>query len=391
MKVSKKFFDCKYILFLGYNLTYTTCMLGKTTQALYFLFLAGFIAVCILEYFKRTNGALTGRSFFYKEWKSIMGMYFLLAVISIVFQLINHDFQIYLFKDLIYLIVPPIFAFFWINVISKDDRKKYLYAIFFRYSLQFLLDNIGNLNLAAIRAISWNDTKSSVFESSYAHDFLILEVLFLCMKKKSIAFICWILCLLSFKRLSFILSSIIYIVYCLIQLRNSAKNRKITVVSYEKLRKYISVLIAIVFIASAYLMQWLAIEGGAEIITSRTNFDIQSFMTGRIELIRAAYNNIPHFNGLGTIINYFENSIYRDLGNMHCDVLRLLWETTSIGVSIFAIVMSKNFYKNWAILFSWGYLAMVTITSHALHAFTTWIIFYMLAAILSGDRPENAT
>lgn len=391
MKVSRKFLDCKYILFLGYNLTYVICMLGKTTQALYFLFLAGFIGICMLEYFKRTNWCLTGRSFFYKELKSIMRMYFLLAAISIVFQVINQDFQIYLFKDIIYLIVPPLFAFFLINVIGRDERKRYLDTIFFRYVFQFLLQNIGNLNLAAITAISWNDTKSSVFESSYAHDFLMLEVLFLCMKKKSMAFVCWILCLLSFKRLSFILSSVIYVVYYLIQLRNSGRKRKITGISYGKSRKYISVLIAVIFIASAYLMQWLAVGGGAEIITSRTGFDIESFMTGRLELIRATYNNVSHFNGLGTIINYFENSLYKDLGNMHCDVLRLLWETTIIGVSTFAIVMSKNFYKNWATLFSWGYLAMVTITSHVLHAFTTWIIFYMLAAILSADRQENAT
>lgn len=389
MKGSKKSLDLKYILFLAYNITYVISMIWKISQSIYFLFLGVFIFICILEYFKRTNLCLKRESFFYKEWKSIMIMYFLFAIISIIFQIINQDYQIYLLNDLVYLIVPPLFAFFWINVIDNLEREKYLKVVFFRYVIHFLLNNIANLNLVAIKAITWSDTKSSVFESSYAHDFLLLQVLFLCMKKKKMAFICWILCLLSFKRLSFILSTIIYIVFYLIQLRNLKVKNQITATSFKGMRIFIAIVIVGIIIFSAYFMQWLAVEDGAAVIMNSMGIDIEKFMTGRLDLIRAAYFNISDFNGLGTIINYFENSIYRDLGNMHCDVLRVLWETTIIGLSMFAVIMTKNFYKNWAMLTCWIYMAFITITSHSFHSFTTWMIFYMIAAFLSADIKEN--
>ena len=379
--------DTKLIVFITYNIAYLMYSAGIISQSINLCILCLFLIQCMITYFRNTDMKLKKSSIGFNDIKNIFLMYFLLFIISVVVQLINSDFRLYLFSDLSYLVIPPILAFFWINTVEKNKQKQYLYIMFARLVIQFLVANLTNMNLEVIKAISWNDTKSSVFESSIAHDFLLLEIIFLYFNDKKCAFLSMILCLLSFKRTSFILSILFFIIYCfknnLIYISYISKNKRKKI--SNKLPRWFNVCIILIFCIAPYFMKWCAIDGGTKVVFDMTGIDIEHEATGRFELIRYTYQNIQYFNGLGSIINFFENSIYSRLGNMHCDVLRLYWETTIIGVIAFAFTMTKFSSKHKILSLIWIYIVIELITSHFLHLFSFMITFYMFAAIVTSD------
>ena len=186
------------IAFIFYNTIYAFYMAGYLTQRVYYLSLLffciiGFIEVCSKSSFKLR---IKEMKFFY-EAKVFLYIAFAFLIISLFMQLLNQSFGLYTEEKLILLLMPVIIVWIVANVVEPRYYDALIFIIFIRICLQFILEFGTNLNLYAIRQISWLNTNSSLFESTLAHDFCLVTFYFLFFNKKKFAVISTVLCLLS--------------------------------------------------------------------------------------------------------------------------------------------------------------------------------------------------
>ena len=76
-------------------------------------------------------------------------------------------------------------------------------------------------------------------------------------------------------------------------------------------------------------------------------------------------------------------------GILHNDFLRLLLETTIVGVIIVANNLVEICKKNTWIFLMGCYLIIVAITSHIFNYFSVWITFYMIVMIPEKYKLKN--
>ena len=387
MKKNKrnKFNSLKLFVFFMYNMTYVSYMVGYIDRKVNLSIFAFFLGLCIYQYFyNKRNGLVNKEIKFLSEFKAAMLIVFAFLSISICIQIYHGDFNSYVFNELLYNIIPPVLAFFWINT-SNDSKelKPYFYIFFIRALLFFLLKNGSYLTLENIKSISWNDSTSSVFETSLAHDFIFLEIIFLYLKKPKQAFLCVLLCLLSFKRISFIFSLFIFIRYFIFGKGKCGEKTFNSGVS-KKLRVITCIAICIM----PLLLNWVVSDSGINYFNNR-GININTFTTGRINLVRYAKHNMPYFNGYGSSDYFFKTSnnlVYARLGSMHCDLLKIYYEVTILGVIIFTCCLVYIARKKRIIYLMLLYLFIELICSHFLDSLSVWNMFFMFCAYLYSNE-----
>ena len=362
-------------------------MLGYISRTVNLSLLVVFIGLNLLEYMKKNNWILLSRKdLFRSEFIDSMIIVFAFLMISLVIQIYNKEFRTYLFSELLYNILPPLVAFFWINTTEKNERYTYFILLLVRNLIYFVFANIGSFTLANILAISWNDSKSSVFETPYAHDFFFLEIIFLTFGKEFIAVICMILCMLNFKRISFILSGIVMIAYILLK-----KNKKVKSILSNSfpLNKKICFIILFVLCLLPMCIEWLNSAKGQETIYELFQLNLNDFTTGRTGVMNYVVNNIGHFNGYGSSDYFMENSpneTYRLLGSMHCDILKIYLETTIVGVIVYFGKLIKIARKNWIVFLMLVYMIFELVFSHFIDVLSVWMLFFMFTAMIYAEN-----
>lgn len=378
MKKKLTFRNLKLFIFFLYNLTYVLYMAGYINRVINLVILSIFIIVCLYEYLNkiiRKKQKVT----FGKEFKSAMIIVVAFFIISLIIQVIHKDFELYVISELLYNIIPPVLTFFWINTINEEDVMPYFYIFFIRSITYFLLKNANDLSISSIMQIDWNNSKSSIFESPLAHDFLFLEIIFLYTKKQKLALISMFFCLLSFKRISFILSILVYIGYIFLN-----KRKKINDILNKEVGKFVIIMTFFVMSISPLILNWIVSDSGISYF-SKNGIDINDFTTGRVGIIRYLRGHMKYYNGYGSTDNYLTNSTYgnlSNLGSMHCDMLKLYYEVTELGVLIFIYEMLKIFKKKYITYCMLLYLFLELISSHFLDQLSVWNMFFMFTAYL---------
>ena len=94
------------------------------------------------------------------------------------------------------------------------------------------------------------------------------------------------------------------------------------------------------------------------------NMDLNLKMGGRIAIYDTVVNNIPYFNGYGSINAFLSKFVYSVFGTywnatLHNDFIRIYYETT------------------------------IGITSHILNYFSVWVTFYMIIMCTQKESDEN--
>ena len=334
--------QCKirYFVFILYNFLYVTYMLGYTSQTYY---LGTLILFCLMNLFMIVKkGGILKKAL--REFKLGMGYVLVFFIISIVIQIYNMDFQSYLYSGLLRISLPILNAFLFVNSVDSKDYKYFFNVLLARFALNFVWEFYKDFNFAGLLSISWSESSSSM-ESSMAHDFIVMEVYFLSRKDNKKAFVSMLLCMLSMKRLSFILAPILFVL---------AKN----------------------FFQNVF------------------NMDLNLKMGGRIAIYDTVVNNIPYFNGYGSINAFLSKFVYSVFGTywnatLHNDFIRIYYETTIVGVVVLAnnlVELSKKNYWNFIIV---AYLIFVGITSHILNYFSVWVTFYMIIMCTQKESDEN--
>lgn len=359
-------------------------MTGYIARYINLLLLAVFIGMCLYQFIYSNKNSEEKRSLFLSELKSAMIIVVSFFLISVFIQIIHNDFKFYVITELLYNIIPPVLAFFWINTTEEGEQKKYFYIFFFKSLVYFVLSNFENFSIENIRKIDWNDSNSSIFESPLAHDFLFLEIVFLKLKNRKLAVVSFILCLLSFKRISFILAGVILAISFG---KKKIDSKKLT----TEVNKKIIAFVFIIMVISPFCIEWMSSMSGITFFSDH-GIDINKFSTGRVGLIKYVQNNIKYYNGYGSTDYFMQNSSSKfiaELGSMHCDILKLYFEVTELGVIIYVYEMLKIAKKNKIIFVMLIYLFLEIVNSHFIDLLSVWNIYFMFAAYLYAQNERN--
>ena len=367
MKFKIKLPKCKLRLFLFilYNLFFVLYMANKISN-IYYLITISFFCLSNLFVFLTKKEKL---KYGFREFK--LGIIYLvgLFVISILMQIYNNDFKLsYVCSDLIRMGLPIINAFLFVNTIDKKDFHIFFNIFLLRFILQFIFANLSMMSLSNILSISWISS-SSAMESSLAHDFIIMEMYYLMNKEKKKALICIFFCMLSMKRLSFILAPLLFII------ANKIGNVKVK-------KKTVNI-VKIITIMSPIVVLLLYSHNVQDYLYENFNINLNEMSTGRVQIYDTLSNSIPYYNGLGSINEFLSSFVKTKFGTtwngiLHNDFLRIYLETTILGVIFVGNNLVEIGKKNrWHFLMV-CYLIFVAITSHIFNYFSVWVTFYMI-------------
>ena len=388
--VSTGYHNIKFSVFLLYNMAYVFYMLGYLNRNIYLMLLFLFLALSVFEYVVKNKGVFGKKGdFFWHEFLRAMLIVAVFLSISLCIQIYHGGVQGFLFTELLYNLIPPAVAFFWINTSRKEERYTYFVIFLLRNVLYFFVANMGKLSLSNILSISWGNSKSSIFETPYAHDFFFLEIIFFYFKKKKLALLCMILCMINFKRISFILSVFVFI-FCM--LLEYSKKFQLFFSKFKHVDIRVRCIVLLIMCIMPFLIDLAISDAGLAFFNENFGIDLDDFTTGRVGVIRYTIKNIGFFNGYGSSDNFLRNSInptYRLLGSMHCDVLRIYLETTMIGVFVYFKELIEIAKKSWLIFGMLMYLFMELLFSHFIDVLGVWTMFFMFTAMVYAEQKES--
>lgn len=387
---STEYHNLKLLVFFLYNVSYVIYMLGYLGRAINLVLLFLYIFLCFIEYYKKNDGIFFAKKdLFRNEFLYAMLSIIVLIGISIIIQVYNKEFNICVFDKIIYNIIPPVLAFFWINTTYSEERYTYFLILLLRNVVYFFAVNFSKLTIDNLLAISWSDSSSSVFETLYAHDFFFLEIIFFFLGKTWLGIISMILCILNFKRISFILSLVVLCLYLFVKRSDKLKACFLQV---KNINSKVCFFIMIVICIMPMVLQWLISDAGITFFANNFNIDLNLFTTGRIEIITYTLDNMEYFNGYGSIDHFIKNcpnTYYNTLGSMHCDILELYLETTIVGVVFFFGNMLRIAKKNLVVFGLMMYIFMELIASHFMYSLSVWIMFFMFAAMVYTQQQNR--
>lgn len=364
----------KLITFGIYNLLYVMNMAGYVGRAFNYGSLILFIIVCFFAHITKNDFNISIK--FKSDLIRFLSFYGFIIIYSFIVQLINRDIQSYLFSSTLYLLLPMIIAYFWMISTDVENMDLYFYIFFIRLVLNFIIINGASLSLEAIRHISWSDSKSSIFESNIAHDFMFMTFIFLYKKKKALAILSTAFCLLSFKRISFILSIALLFLFRFIS------NKKCN-------KKLIGLLIGVTIIAPL-IYGWMISANGQYFFMNKFGIDLDQLFTGRIYSINKWLAGIDTINGYGSISHYINiGKTTAGLYSLHCDLYQLYIECSIVAVILFAFFIFKFAEKNYYSLFLALYIVLELFVSQFFINLSIWMIFYMFTFMIEIEKRKN--
>ena len=366
---------CLFILYNAAYVMYKFDVLGNNLQ-LFLLFI--FIIFNVLVWvFSDLRWSRIKWAYPFKNGIIIIGV---TVLISFIIQIYHNDFQNYLILSSLSFFTPILTAFILVNTVRKNDYNFYINILLIKTLIIFFVENASNFSLSNLMQISWSNSFSP-FESSMAHEFLLLECVYLSLNKKKTAFISMVFCMLSMKRISFLMAPFLFLV--------ANRINKIEI-KFSTLKLWTIFLKAITFL-SPFVIIFFYREQTSIFLMNVFDFDLNGFMSGRLAIYKLLINNIPYFNGFGSVNSWLLQFSYTYFGTtwngiLHNDVLRIYYELTFVGFIIFFNGFINIFKKNiWTIIMG-TYLLFVIITSHLFDYYPVWLIYYFGCSIIYSSN-----
>lgn len=391
MKISIR--QSNIFLFALYNFVYVLYRVNIVNR----LFYMGVLGVFFLfELYVIIYTDHIKKRLFNKQFCETMLVAALFFAISLAVQIIHGNLQTYLFEELLYFIVPCLVAFVSINFNNEKDIKLYFYIILIKLVLYFVLRFWGDFSISAILAISLSDSSSSIYEIVIAHDFLFLMIVFMYYDDLKASLISFIFCFLSFKRLPFLLSIIIMIIYLLGKFAEGIKFgifiKKINSWLNGKFSNSTLIILFFITLSLPVIMEWIYSDNGVNWFYQTFAMDLNKETSGRVNIVNYALNNFTP-NGLGSITNFFETNnleIYRRVANMHCDVIRLVREVTIVGYAVYSFVLIRVFKESRLTALLLIYLIIEMTLSHMADNLNIWLMMYLFTAYICYSKRLKA-
>lgn len=310
--------------------------------------------------------------YFSKQTKYILIVSLFSLLISLFYQYINSSFTIIAFKEFFYLSFPIVYAFVLLNNNESKTLDFYFHCILFTYIVSFFYKYGNLLNLKNIFSISFSDSYS-IFESSYSTIFLQLFIYYYIRKKKILYIISAFFCFLSLKRLDFIFLIIFPLIY------------KIS--KGQKFSKKTILLIKIIFIISPFIMIIIYSKEFSNFLYSNFNINLNQITTGRYRLVNYIINSDFKASGLGSIELYLRSLTGET--NVHCDMIKMLFETTIIGVFLLVNNYFNIVKRNKILTFILIYIFITMCLSQCITGVMLWFLFFMTAGYVLKNEKED--
>lgn len=327
------------------------------------------IGFCLIPMIK------TNRIYIFKyELTNILWIILIFFVISIIKSILVYSFTSRTIQELIFLLIPPLFAFGILNTLDFRTVNKCMQIALIIFMIGYFLE-IG-LNISeffqAFKTMNFSDSYSALESSTFAGVSIAMAMYFLYFRENKIArmlSVCFVI--FTFKRLS-----LLFTLFLLILPKIFNFNKKVN-------KSILLILKILVFgISIGYYL--IMIPENVQKIDTLFNIDLYKITMSRTYRFSLIYNKPDFLNtGLGATFSYMK-SLYGVALEM--DMIKLLIEVTPIGAFIFINNMFNIVKKNWYCMVLMLYQLFNLITSHNLANIFSWIIFYItLGCILYAN------
>ena len=365
------------LLYLGFIISWGIGdLINNVNDDFKYIFFFLHLLYLLILFFKKNY--ISKRSLF--EAKYLLMFIFPFFLISIGYQFVNNRVLKQTIMEFLYIFCPIVYVY----LICINEKSKsydfYFKSEFYVSVIIFMLRAIPLLNLQNILSISFVNSYSPFEGIGNADIFFILFIYFFTKNRRFKYLVCLFMCFLSFKRLHLVFA-VLYILYCFY-----VKKRKIRVVSNTVFYSVIAF-----FLLSPLVINLLVNDNFTGWFYVKTGIDFNAFTMGRAYTINYVINSNYTNYGLGTINDYLGRMRFIDTylaDDLHCDLMRIYFEGTFIG--LFALV--NNYFKitrkNTLNFYLMVFVFVTLFASHILTTFIFWI--FALLFIFENNRKEEA-
>ena len=290
----------------------------------------------------------------------IMSVPLVLGIITLIYSAM-HGMKIVMMWDMFYLIIPYIMVFVIVSVDQNQNREFYFDCLLIGHIILFFYQFANILDLKHIKMISFVNSYSP-YETVTAHIYTLLFYYYYVKNKKLKCLLALFFGILSYKRL--------HVVFAVVVLLLGWSVRKV------KVNVYMENIVKLIFICSPLALYAMLTNQFASWFQSTFNIDFGRFTMGRFDQLREVITTDITNYGLGSIKYYLDNKgAYID--RLHCDIIRILIETSIIGLVVFVhayfSVAKKNIYSLILMIF----IFMIMFSSTVIDGFLGWFVVFL--------------
>ena len=295
-----------------------------------------------------------------------------LGIISL-FYSVMHGMKILMMWDIFYMTMPYIMVFIIINVDLNQNRDFYFDSLLIGHIILFFYQFSSILDIEHIKKISFVNSYSP-FESVTAHIYTLLFYYYYVKDKKVRCLLALVFGILSYKRL--------HVVFVIVVLLLGWIVRKV------KVNGYMVNLVKLFFISSPLILYAILTDQFALWFQSTFHIDFGQFTMGRFDQLRQVITSDITNYGLGSIKYYLDNEgAYID--RLHCDIIRILIETSLLGLIILVYayfnVAKKNIYSMILMIF----IFMIMFSSTVIDGYLGWFVVFLSIDDFNRNETDN--
>ncbi len=306
------------------------------------------------------------------DFINIMSVPVILGVITLIYTMIN-GMKFLLMWDMFYLIVPYLMVFIIVNVDENKNREFYFDTLLIGHVVLFFYKFAGILNMEHIKRISFVNSFSP-YESVTAHIYTLLFYYYYVKNKKVRCLISLFFGILSYKRLHVVFAVLVLLLGWLIRKK---------VVGF-----YMETIVKVIFISSPLFLYAILTDQFASWFLATFKVDFGQFTMGRFDQLREVITADITNYGLGSI-KYYLDSKGAYINILHCDIIRILIETSFIGlivlVNAYFNIAKKNIYSLVLMVF----IFMIMFTSTVINGFLGWFVVFLSIDEFNRESDSN--
>jgi len=370
-------------LFVVQNATYVAYMNDYLTQSAYLATLfafSGFAGLRLLWMLTVRKRRLTRLTFGQPGALLLVAVATMLSY-SLVRDFVTHDrLNTSAIYDSVYIAIPVVVALVVVNNTSLRQLDVYMVILLVRYILVVVTTADVPLGLSAIAQIDWFDS-SSPFESSSAHDLLVLEAYFLFRQRRVIAVVSMLFTMVSLKRLSFLAAPALYLWH-----------RRQTGIKPPGARSLVTLFA--LGVASPFLVMAVYSDWFTSWLKSTFDVDLDEFSMGRRTIYEIVRNYVDSSPGLGSTNAQLSGFVGEHFGTvwnnqLHNDTLRLYLEVGIVCLALYigGLVLAARSSRLSFLLVT--YAMFVLVTSRLITHFSFWIVLFLALAAMERVASET--
>lgn len=317
-----------------------------------------------------------------KEYLLIFKGITVLFIITAILQMVN-GFNSYAINEAVYYYTPLIFIIVYSQLSSADKIESIYGYLFVLYCIVFLRRFAGQLTIANIKSISFNNSYSP-FESELAFVFLFFECFFLYRNKRKYAILSLILCILSFKRICMLVAIAFFIFSKWIIVRKPVDKKTVIAVT--------------AFFVLLPVLTCLMLNDTFEAWFYQTfHVTLNDITLSRSSRIEAVINSGQIKYGLGSVTTYLTKYLNAMHGsnfsdrNMHNNLVQMYLECGILGSVVFTYVYMKVASVSRTSFILMCYIFLECYFNHLFGAGNTdsWILIYLMLSVAGITTQET--